>query len=158
MRLALAFLVSFIATLALTGCLGSAPDATDGGGTMHQLTNDGGSDGGSSATDSGVPTPIDSGTGGTIDFSNADLTGLTNCYGVTACDPNEAFCIRFYAGSQTTPGSLAGGPACYEPSDTCANQGQNMDCGCIQADPILGVACQGSCVDHMDGTYDCYAM
>lgn len=157
MRLALAFLVSFIATLALTGCLGSAPDATDGG-TMHQLTNDGGSDGGAPTSDSGVPTPVDSGTIGNIDFSNADLTGLTNCYGATACDPNQAFCIRFYAGSQAAPGSLAGGPACYEPSDTCANQGQNMDCGCIQNDPVLGVACQGSCLDHMDGTYDCYAM
>src|SRR4051794_35880224 len=111
MRLAFAFLVSFIATLALAGCLGSAPDATDDGGSMHMLTSDGGAtDGATGGTDSAVPTPVDSG-GGSIDFSNADLTGLTNCYGATVCDPNETFCIRFYTGSQATPGTVAGGPS-----------------------------------------------
>ena len=57
---------------------------------------------------------------------------------------------------------MVSGPACYEPSDTCANQGQNMDCGCIQNDSTLGPSCQGSCVtnNNPDGstTFDCYAM
>ena len=39
----------------------------------------------------------------------------------------------------------------------CADNGQQMDCGCIQNDNGLGLACQGSCVDNGDGTFDCYA-
>jgi len=34
--------------------------------------------------------------------------------------------------------------------------GANMNCDCITQDPVLGGSCV-NCVDHMDGTYDCYA-
>jgi len=144
-----------VAVLLVAGCMGSAPDASDAappvdGSGSDDLVTAGNHDG-------GVPTPVDSGPIGNLDFAGADLTGLTNCFGATACDPTTSFCIRYNAGSQAAPGTLAGGPACYEPADTCANQGLNMDCSCIQADNNLGGACQGSCVDHMDGTYDCYA-
>jgi hypothetical protein len=148
-------LAPWISAALLAGCLGSSPDD---GGLGQDLGADAAGDGSGAHSDGGLPTPVDSGLIGNLDFSNADLTGLTNCYGATVCDPTSSFCIRFYNGSAAAPGTLGGGPACYEPSDTCGNQGQNMDCGCIQADPILGAECQGSCVDHMDGTYDCYAM
>jgi hypothetical protein len=146
----------FVVVVLLAGC-GSSPDAPSDGGPPD-LTTGGASDGGGGKDGGGVPTPVDSGSIANFDLASADLTGLTNCFGVAVCDPNSSFCIRYNAGSQATPGALVGGPACYEPSDTCANQGLNMDCTCIQGDSNLGMACQGSCVDHMDGTYDCYAM
>jgi hypothetical protein len=91
------------------------------------------------------------------DLSGADLTGLLDCFGVAVCDPTMQFCIKYYDGSQAAPGNVsAGSPACYEPSDTCANMNQNMDCGCIQNDPILGMYCQGACVDNGDGTFGCF--
>jgi len=93
-----------------------------------------------------------------LDLTQGDLTGLFNCYNVAICAPNQMFCIKYFDGSAAAPGKLVGGsPACYEPSDTCGNQGQNMDCGCIQNDGTLGPACQGSCVDNQDGTFTCYA-
>jgi hypothetical protein len=144
----------------MAGCLGGGGgDAPDGGAVELGASDDSGGvtpsndDGGG-----GPPTPLDSGMApGMSDLAALDLAGLTNCYGVAICDPGSSFCIRYFAGSQATPGNAAGGPACYQPSDTCANQGQPMNCSCIQADSNLGPSCQGSCVDHNDGTYDCYA-
>ena len=93
-----------------------------------------------------------------LDLSQGDLTGLFNCYNVAICEPNKMFCIKYFDGTAAVPGKLVGGsPACYEPSDTCGNQGQNMDCGCIQNDGTLGPSCQGSCVDNQDGTFSCFA-
>jgi hypothetical protein len=86
-----------------------------------------------------------------------DLGGLTDCFGVAVCDPTMQFCIKFFTGSQSAPGALSNAPACFVPSDTCSDQGQPMDCNCIQNDPQLGLSCQGSCVDNGDGTYACYA-
>lgn len=92
------------------------------------------------------------------DLGASDLTGLQNCFDVSVCDPTMEFCIKYYDGSQATPGNpVVGSPACYPPSDTCANMGQNMDCGCIQNDPMLGIYCQGSCADNGDGSFSCYA-
>jgi hypothetical protein len=148
----------FVAVMVLLSGCGSSPDAASDG-APPDLANGGAvTDGGPGGSDGGVPAPVDSGSIANFDLASADLTGLTNCFGATVCDPTSSFCIRYYNGSQATPGSLAGGPACYQPSDTCANQGLNMDCTCIQGDSNLGAACAGSCVDHMDGTYDCYAM
>jgi len=68
------------------------------------------------------------------------------------------FCITYNDGSAATPGkSVFGSPACYAPDVDCADNGQNMDCGCIQNDDTLGVGCEGSCVDNGDGTFVCYA-
>jgi hypothetical protein len=118
------------------------------------VDNDGGAGGGG---DGGAQATADlAGGGGGIDLATLDLAGLTNCYGVAICDPNSSFCLRYNDGSQAAPGNVTSGPACFQPSDTCANQGQPMNCSCIQADANLGTACQGSCVDHGDGTYDCF--
>jgi hypothetical protein len=145
-----------LALLTLVGCGGSSADPLDAA-VSHADTQDGGSavDGGD--TDAGASARPDGSTRGGIDLASVDLTGLVNCYGVAICDPNLHFCIRYHDGSQGTPGNLTAGPACFDPSDTCANQGQPMNCSCIQADANLGTACQGSCVDNMNGTYDCYA-
>jgi hypothetical protein len=93
-----------------------------------------------------------------LDLSSTDLAGLVNCFGVAICDPRGMFCIRYHSGSMANPGTVTFGPACYEPATACADNGQNMDCGCIQADDTLGGQCQGACVDNMNGTYECYAM
>ena len=92
-----------------------------------------------------------------LDLTAKDLTGLFNCYGVAVCDPNAEFCIKYFDGTKAVPGNLVNSPACFQPSDTCGNQGQNMDCGCIQNDASLGTNCQGDCVDNADGTFNCYA-
>ncbi len=155
MRLVLLF------SFALAGCLGDSPAQNNGlGGTMGQTDGGvgvgvGGGGDASAATDLAMVSSQPD-LSPQVDLFPADIAGLTNCYGVALCDPTVHFCIRFFGGSQTAQGALAGGPACYQPSDTCANQGQQMDCGCIQADPSLGVNCQGSCVDNMNGSYDCY--
>jgi hypothetical protein len=90
------------------------------------------------------------------DLASTDLAGLFLCYGVAICSPTTDFCIKYHSGSQGVPGSLVNSPACFTPSDTCANQGQQMNCGCIQADATLGPSCQGACIDNQDGTFDCY--
>ena len=102
------------------------------------------------STDMSLPQALDQGTVGVT----GDLAGLVNCYGATVCDPNTSFCIRYYSGSAATPGNIVAGPACFEPADC---MGQPMNCNCITQDQNLGGACV-NCVDHMDGTYDCYAM
>jgi hypothetical protein len=91
------------------------------------------------------------------DLAWSDLGGLVDCFNVAVCDPTLTFCIRYHSGSAADPGTLSTAPACFEPGQACADNGQNMDCGCIQNDPNLGPQCQGSCVDNMDGTYECYA-
>jgi hypothetical protein len=108
--------------------------------------------------DAGVPMPVDMAGQSIPDLASTDLAGLTNCYGMAVCDPTQMFCIRYYDGSQAAPGKLSFGPACYEPGTPCADNNQNMDCGCIQNDDNLGPLCQGSCVDNMNGTFDCYAL
>jgi hypothetical protein len=126
------------------GCLGSMPT------------------GGNGAT--GGPT-ADAGVGGVVDLASppdlahqpadlrsTDLAGLVDCFEVTVCDPTMNFCIRLNSGSATNPGTVTT-PACYQPADC---MGANMDCDCITQDPVLSVLC-ANCVDHMDGTYDCYA-
>lgn len=92
-----------------------------------------------------------------LDLASTDLAGLFNCKGVAICNPTMDFCLTYYDGSQAVPGKTVNSPACFAPTDTCTNQGQNMDCGCIQNDDSLGVNCQGSCVDNLDGTFTCYA-
>src|SRR5690348_13818588 len=136
-----------VVSLGLAGCLPDGPSNPDGG----ALTSvDGGGDASAIEGDLALgppdltPPP---------DLFPADIAGMTNCFGVALCDPTQMFCIRFHSGSQGTPGNVSGGPACYSPVDDCAAQGQQMDCGCIQNDATLGTNCQGSCVDHMDGTF-----
>ena len=62
------------------------------------------------------------------------------------------FCIRLNPGSAANPGTPAR-PACYQPVDC---MGANMNCDCITQDPVLMQHCT-NCVDHADGTFDCYA-
>lgn len=147
-------LLTSLPILVLAGCLGDAPAGT--GPTMnpgagartpvesHALMPQ--------ASDPGAPPDL-----GSSSPAPRDLGGLTDCFGVAICDPAQQFCIKFFDGSQAAPGNMTAGPACFAPSDTCGNQGQNMDCGCIQNDPQLGMNCQGSCVDNGNGTYFCYA-
>lgn len=148
-------------TLVVAGCGGdnaqsgadlslAVPSDGGGGGPVDDDGGNAGGDGAASAM------PDLAGGGGALDLASLDLAGLTNCFGAAICNPGTSFCLRFHDGSQAQPGNLTGGPACFEPADTCANQGQPMNCSCIQNDANLGVACQGSCVDHGDGTYDCY--
>ncbi len=93
-----------------------------------------------------------------LDFAATDLAGLVNCYGRAVCDPAMDFCISYNDGSEAAPGvTVFGSPACYTPDTPCADNGQAMDCGCIQNDAALGLGCQGSCIDNMDGTFVCYA-
>ena len=92
------------------------------------------------------------------DLASTDLAGLISCFGSSVCDPTMQFCIKYFDGSQAAPGNVVvGSPACYDPSDTCNNMGQNMDCGCIQNDPMLQLGCLGSCVDNGDGSFSCFA-
>ncbi len=146
-----------LASLLLGGCLGGMPSPDPAGHTDHPpqaaLTT--------MAARGGdpVPDPGDGADGGTVTApsSTPDLGGLIDCYGVAACDPNMMFCIKFYPGSQSSPGTPTTAPACYAPDGaSCADQGENMDCGCIQNDDILGPSCQ-TCVDNGDGTYSCFA-
>jgi hypothetical protein len=143
-----------IAALLTTGCLDPLPSgagATQDGGHVSATSDGGRGDGGDDGGGDGG-----GGDGGTPTMSNTP-PGTIDCYGAAACDPATAFCIKYYAGSQSAPGAIASGPACYEPSDTCANQGQAMDCGCIRNDAVLGPACAGGCVDNGNGTYVCFA-
>lgn len=146
-----------IPLLVLAGCLGDGPAGTMGPAPApndsvrtpvesHALVPQAADRG--APNDLGTPPPSP---------SPRDLGGLTDCFGVAVCDPAQQFCIKFFAGSAAAPGALSAGPACFVPSDTCTNQGQPMNCACIQADAQLGMSCQGSCADNGDGTYFCYA-
>lgn len=156
--------MSFARTVVLplwlaAGCLGDTPAPMGPGGPGpaapgRSVTPAGPNDVLTSGAD---PTPPPTGPTDLGAAPPGDLAGLVNCYGVAVCDPSLHFCIQFFSGSQAAPGAPVSSAACYQPTDTCANQGQPMTCACIQADPSLGTGCQGSCLDHGDGTYFCYA-
>ncbi|HEY2747141.1 MAG TPA: hypothetical protein VGL86_21105 [Polyangia bacterium] len=136
--------------LAAGGCLGSMPSSAASGTGGNAAPASGGDDAGVAAPDlaSGpdlAPAPMP-------DLASTDLAGLVDCYGKAVCDPTMEFCIRLYPGSATTPGTPQP-PACYQPVDC---MGANMNCDCITQDATLSAYC-ANCVDHMDGTYDCYA-
>ena len=149
MRFALVAVVAFAAA-----CLGSMPSGSAGGG--------GGGTGGAtqdSTPDAGVGSVADLATPADLhprpplpDLASTDLAGFVDCFGATVCDPTMSFCIRLNTGSATNPGTTQT-PACYQPVDC---MGANMNCDCITQDPVLAASCV-NCVDHMDGTYDCYA-
>lgn len=146
-----------VAAALAIGCLGSNPTGGGGGGgggsqdaTADMATSAGGDMAGSPSKSSDMSLPQAQ----PMDLGSTDLAGFVNCFGATVCDPNTSFCIKYHSGSQANPGSLVAGPACFEPADC---MGTTMNCTCITQDANLGGACP-SCVDHMDGTYDCYAM
>jgi hypothetical protein len=140
--------------LAVAGCLGSSPSGSGDTGATAGGGNDAGVAGAADLAGAPPPDltlhplPRDL---GAIDFAG-DLAGFVNCFGAAVCDPNTSFCIRLNAGSAANPGTSQS-PACYEPVDC---MGANMSCDCITQDPVLGPSCV-NCVDHMDGTHDCYA-
>jgi hypothetical protein len=137
----------------LGGCVGAMPSGGDGtgsggNGSVQDSPGDAGVD---SVADLAPPAdltphPL------AADLGSTDLAGFVNCFGAAVCDPSTSFCIRLNSGSATAPGTMQT-PACYEPVDC---MGANMNCDCITQDPVLGGSCV-NCVDHMDGTYDCYA-
>jgi hypothetical protein len=145
------------AALIQPACLDSAPGGADQSVTLD-LSSDSArpmdlanADTGEDLAGHDIAKPI-------LDFASTDLAGLVNCLNRAVCDPTMQFCITYNDGSQATPGkTVIGSPACYAPDTPCADNGQNMDCGCIQNDGTLGNGCQGSCVDNGDGTYVCYA-
>ncbi len=131
------------------GCVGasSAPPSSTGG---NGSTQDSPADAGVAAD---LAPAVDLGPAlAPPDLVSTDLAGFVNCFGVTVCDPSMDFCIRLNSGSATNPGTIHS-PACYQPIDC---MGANMNCDCITQDAVLGASCV-NCVDHMDGTYDCYA-
>ena len=151
MRVAL-LAVFAVTVAACVGVMPSGSDGTGGNGGAGGATQD-------STADAGVGGAPDLAGGADLaphplpaDLGSTDLAGLVNCYGAAICDPNTSFCIRLNSGSATNPGTMQT-PACYEPVDC---MGANMNCDCITQDPVLGGLCV-NCVDHMDGTYDCYA-
>jgi hypothetical protein len=160
-RVTLPFLfMGLIIALSLIGpaCLNDAPTDTDaqvkldmahdGPGPSADLSTN--ADGGEDLAGADASKPI-------LDFASGDLTGLVNCYNRAVCDPTTDFCITYNDGSQAMPGkTVLFSPACFAPDTPCADNGQQMDCNCIQNDGTLGLACQGSCVDNGDGTYVCY--
>jgi hypothetical protein len=123
---------------------------------VSQTRSAGGPDSGSILShDLGAPSDL--ATSRPPDLSSTDLAGLVDCYGGAICNPRVEFCIRYHSGSMAAPGTVAYGPACYEPATACKDAMQNMNCGCIQGDSSLGVQCQGACVNNMNGTFECYA-
>jgi len=136
----------FVYVLALAGCVGSVPPANVDG-AVDAATD------GKAAPDGAA----DQAAAAASDLAGVDLAGLVDCYGVAVCDPTMDFCLRYFDGSQGAPGKLSSGPACFTPSDTCTNQGQPMDCNCILNDARLSMGC-ANCLDHGDGTFDCFAM
>jgi hypothetical protein len=88
------------------------------------------------------------------DLASTDLAGYTDCFGATVCDATTSFCIKYHTGSPAMPGAIPNGASCYVPDDC---NGTAMNCACITQDAVLGPNCK-SCADHLDGTYDCYAM
>jgi hypothetical protein len=143
-------MVGLAVAFGLAGCLGApaAPGPSTGGnGSSQDSTGDAAvgsaADLATSADLSPRPLP---------DLGSSDLAGLVDCFGATVCDPTSTFCIRLNSGTAANPGTTQT-PACYQPVDC---MGANMNCDCITQDPVLGGSCV-NCVDHMDGTYDCYA-
>jgi hypothetical protein len=136
------------------GCGGNKPSGGGGGsgGTpdstrdMASTTSIADLAGASPSTDMSLPVAQPQ------DLGSSDLAGFVNCFGAAVCDPATSFCMRYHSGSQASPGNLVAGPACFEPADC---MGTTMNCTCIMQDANLGGACP-VCVDHMDGTYDCY--
>lgn len=151
--LTLALLAALSAVV--VGCLGSAP--ADKGAAADGSAPDSSPDaavgaaaadlGSAPAADLTVPRPLP------MDLGSTDLAGFVNCFNDTVCDPTTTFCIKYHSGSAAAPGTVVSGPACYQPADC---MGTAMNCACITQDATLGGACL-NCVDHMDGTYDCYA-
>lgn len=151
MRVAVLAAFVVVAAGGVGGCVGAMPSGSDGTGGNGAPQGAGGDDAGvGGAPDLGAP--ADLAQAPPPDLVSVDLTGLVDCFGATVCDPNTTFCIRLNSGSATNPGT-AKTPACYEPVDC---MGANMNCDCITQDAVLGPNCL-NCVDHMDGTYDCYA-
>ncbi|HEX6837022.1 MAG TPA: hypothetical protein VF334_10645 [Polyangia bacterium] len=151
MRVVVMVAFGVVVAAGASACVGAMPsgsDGTGGNGAPQSAAGDDASVG--VAADLGAP--ADLAQPAPPDLVSADLTGLVNCFGATACDPNTTFCIRLNSGSAANPGTTKT-PACYEPIDC---MGANMNCDCITQDPVLGPLC-ANCVDHMDGTYDCYA-
>ena len=151
MRVVFATAFAFAAALTTAGCVGVEPAASDGSGSGgNGATQDSTPDAGVSADLAPpadlTPHPLPA------DLGSTDLAGLVSCFGMAVCDPNTSFCIVLHSGSAAVPGTMLP-PACYEPVDC---MGANMNCDCITQDPVLGGSCV-NCVDHMDGTYDCYA-
>ncbi len=147
-------LIGVVFTTLVVSCLGGSSSMI---GDMLGLSRDM-----SGASTDDAKGPIDGAVGvdaakPLLDLAATDLAGLFICYGVAICDPSTDFCIKYYAGSAAVPGNLVNSPACFTPSDTCGNQGLNMNCDCIQGDANTGTLCQGSCVDNLDGTFTCYA-
>jgi hypothetical protein len=140
------------AVVVVGGCVGSMPsgsDATGGnGGAAQDSTADAGVDG---VADLAPPADLHP-RPAPPDLVSSDLAGLVDCFGATVCDPTMSFCIRLHSGSASNAGTTQP-PACYQPTDC---MGANMNCDCITQDAVLGPSCL-NCVDHMDGTYDCYA-
>lgn len=153
--------LAVVAAIALTGCLGvsTSPDT---------ISLKPGAEGPPAKSDA-VPlttsstveaapdmaTPPDLTTFPDLSRPRPDLTGLLDCYGYAVCDPGNMFCIKFFGGSQATPGAMISTPACYQPADPCANG--VLDCACIQNDAVLRNSC-GTCVDNQDRTFTCYAV
>ena len=142
-----------LAVAVAAGCGSASPPASATGGNG----GNGGTQG--STADAGAGTAVDLADGPDLaprplppDLGSTDLAGVVNCFGATVCDPTSSFCIRLNSGSAANPGTIQT-PACYQPVDC---MGANMNCDCITQDPVLGGSCV-NCVDHMDGTYDCYA-
>jgi hypothetical protein len=83
----------------------------------------------------------------------ADLTGLIDCFHVTACDPTSMLCIKYLTGTPGNPGPPRQAPACFAPADPCPNG--VLDCACIQADMSLAMYCT-TCFDNGDRSFTCY--
>ncbi len=151
MRVALVLVLAFAAAAGVSACGGAMPSgsdgtATGGNGAGHATSADAGVAADLATPADLTPRPLPA------DLGSTDLAGFVNCFGAAVCDPTTMFCIVLHSGSATNPGT-AQTPACYEPVDC---MGANMNCDCITQDAVLGPSCV-NCVDHMDGTYDCYA-
>jgi hypothetical protein len=144
-------MIGLAVAFGLAGCVGASPATSTGTGG-----NGGAQD---TPADAGVEPAADLAPGDDLapkpagpDLRSTDLAGLVDCFGATVCDPTMNFCIRLNSGSAANPGTTQT-PACYQPVDC---MGANMNCDCITQDPVLAPLCT-NCVDHLDGTYDCYA-
>ena len=144
-------LFAFALAFSVAACVGAMPaggDGTGGNGATQDSTADAGVGSGADL----APGPDLSPHPLPADLGSTDLAGFVDCFGAAVCDPTTSFCIRLNSGSAAAPGTTQT-PACYQPVDC---MGANMNCDCITQDPVLGGSCV-NCVDHMDGTYDCYA-
>jgi hypothetical protein len=143
--------VAVVCFAVAVGCGSPSSSSSTGGNGGGGGTQDSTADAGMSSADLAsapdlAPHPLPA------DLGSSDLAGFVDCFGAAVCDPTTSFCIRLNSGTAANPGTTQT-PACYEPVDC---MGANMNCDCITQDPVLGGVCV-NCVDHMDGTYDCYA-